>query len=320
MKKILALILALICLSSMTALATSPVMTEVTEDKTGYTELAPTAVITVNDNYEGITYNGEYFVIFNANNLDMSGFDDLKCIVSLTDAQKERIDRAIFSINLERTVIYATYSFSNGTSLNAHYIKNDCIPEFDRVMSDDWKRGEIEFQYPYDNQLKVEKEKLLGKQVNLFTPESSWSEFMVYSSSDEVGIKRLKGCLVADGDKYYYIDFEVAQITPAYDFAVTDYPNVIAFEITDKALTAQIKNSIELYYDDDYGFLEDDKITSKISDILLIFMFLILPLGLFVLFLVLAIRSKTKYRKFFRAIYILALITLLLFIIISAIL
>ena len=92
------------------------------------------------------------------------------------------------------------------------------------------------------------------------------------------------------------------------------------YKITDPQFKEQIDKAIAEYYADSYGFLDNENTTQKISDIVLVIIFLILPFAVFVLFFVLALRSKTKYKKFFRTIYILALILTLVFLILAIIL
>ncbi len=314
MKKIIALIFAVLCVSSVNVFATAPVRTEAVADKAEQTHLSSAAVISFEEDFSGLTYNGEYFTMFNANSFEIEWDGGLEYTLSLTDAQAENVAAVSFSANSERSIIDANYSFKNGTTLYATYIKHEFISEFDRVVGDDWKSGEIDFEYPYDNQLSVDLEELLGKQINLFTEDVDWPVFMVYATSKEAGLKTVKGCVVEDENEYYYIDFAKAQITYSEPFSIFDYANVLAYKITDEALCEQIDDAIQRNYGDNYGFLDDDEFTDTVADVILILVFGVIPFAVFILFFILAIRSKTYYKKFFRAIYISAIVVFAIFI------
>jgi hypothetical protein len=94
----------------------------------------------------------------------------------------------------------------------------------------------------------------------------------------------------------------------------------LAFEITDENLCNKIDECIEAYYDDDYGFFDDDGFTNTVSKVMLTIIFLIFPLAVFALALILAIRSKGYYKKLLRILYISAIVTLVLVVVLFLIL
>lgn len=323
MKKLLALILALFCISSVTAYATAPVVAETTKDR--ITEISQDVVYTVvlEDELNGLFVNGEYYTLFNANNIETDGFNDFQFATSMSDELKERLQDVELYITTDLSVVSATYDFKDGTSLSAKYLKHSFVREFDRLVSDDWQIGEIEFEYPYDNQLFIKQEKLYGKQVNLFTNEigdTNYHEFRVYATTDKCELKAEKGMLITSEDKYYFIDYEKANLGDFDYFNMADYSEILAFEITDENLCNKIEECVDDFYDDDYGFLDDDNFTESVSNVLLTIVFLILPLAAFVLFLILAIRSKGYYKKLFRIIYISAVLIVIMFVVLAIIL
>ena len=126
--------------------------------------------------------------------------------------------------------------------------------------------------------------------------------------------------LITSEDKYYYIDCAKAELGNIKYFNIADYAEILAFEITDENLCDKIEECIDEFYDDDYGFLDDDNFTESVSGVLLTIVFLILPLAIFILFLILAIRSKGYYKKLFRIIYISAVLVVIMFIVLAIIL
>ena len=69
MKKIIALLIAIICLSSISVAAVTT--TEISE-----TELSPNSVIAVDDDFYGLYYDGEYFTDFDIEGADFSDFEE----------------------------------------------------------------------------------------------------------------------------------------------------------------------------------------------------------------------------------------------------
>ena len=323
MKKLLALILALFCISSVTAYATAPVVAETKIDQTAGISQDIVYTVALEDELNGLFVNGEYYTLFNANNIETDGFDEFQYAISMSDELKERTQNVDLYMSMDLAVVSATYDFKDGTSLSAHYLKHSLVREFDRLVSENWEYGEIEFEYPYDNQLPINQEKLMGRQINLFTKEigdKNYHEFSVFATTDKCELKAEKGRLITSEDKYYYIDYAKAGLGNIEFFNIADYSEILAFEITDENLCDEIEECIDDFYDDDYGFLDDDNFTDSVSKVLLTIVFLILPLGVFVLFLILAIRSKGYYKKLFRIIYISAVLVLIMFIALAIIL
>ncbi len=313
MKKILALLIAVFCLSSVTAFATAPVRTQVAEDVTGEQPLWEEGTITVDNSFNELYYNNQRFVSFNSQSLTHSGYDDLKCTVTLSEAQKETVEYIDLEISFERNIINADYRFKNGSKLSVSYLSEAYIDEYNSIMKNDWESCEIDFIWPESNKIYTIKSNLLAESEILFAKNVS-NTFDVYAVTQDKSIKVVKGQLLTVGDEYYYLDFSDAGINYSDDFYIGNYSSFSVYKITDEDLCDDIEDALEEYYGDDYGFLEDDKFTSAVSDVLLVIVFGIIPFGLFLLFFILALRSKTVYKKLFRVIYISALVTLIIFI------
>ena len=303
MKKIIALILAVFCLSSICVFAE-------TAENVAY----------VNENFSTLTLNGERYETFDSATLRTSEFSEFKCTFDLTDTQKETVERIYTQVNEKGNIITAEYTFKNGSVLSTYYLHEDFFEEYDTVNSDGWNLCEIDFIYPENNILNFTKDKLLGESYNLSMAEdeiANW--FDVVAVSGDKSFRVTKGILIDTDEEYYYLDFKSAGITYS-DFDVENYDHLPVYRITDPEVKEQIDKAIDEYYDDGFGFLNDDKTTKKVSDIVLVIIFLILPFAVFVLFFILALRSKTKYKKLFRTIYILALILTLIFVVLAIIL
>ena len=303
MKRIIALILAVFCLSSMCVFAE-------TAEKTA----------SVDENFSTLTLDDERYEAFDFSVSGKADFSELNCTFNLTDTQKETVEKIDAQINEQGNVISAVYTFKNGSVLSTYYLHEDFFEEYDTVNSDGWNLCEIDFIYPENNILNFTKDKLLGESYNLSMAEdeiANW--FDVDAVSGDKSFRVTKGILIDTDKEYYYLDFKSAGITYS-DFDVENYDYLPVYRITDPEVKEQIDKAIDEYYDDGFGFLNDDKTTKKVSDIVLAIIFLILPFAVFVLFFILALRSKTKYKKLFRTIYILALILTLIFVVLAIIL
>ena len=303
MKKIIAIILAVFCLSSMCVFA-----------ETGE------RVVQVDENFLSLTLDGERYESFDFAVSGKTDFTELNCTFNLTDTQNETVKGIDAQINEQGNIISATYTFKNGSVLSAYYLHEDFLEEYDTVNSDGWNLCEIDFIYPENNILNFTKDKLLGESYNLSMAEdeiANW--FDVDAVSGDKSFRVTKGILIDTDEEYYYLDFESAGITYA-DLDFENYDNLLVYKITDANVKKQIDEAIARFYAEDYGFLNDGKTTKKISDIVLMIIFLILPFAVFVLFFILALGSKTKYKKLFRTIYILALILTLIFVVLAIIL
>ena len=303
MKRIIALILAVFCLSSMCVFAE-------TAGKTA----------SVDENFSTFTLDNERYEAFDFSVSGKADFSELNCTFNLTDTQKETVEKIDAQINEQGNVISAVYTFKNGSVLSTYYLHEDFFEEYDTVNSDGWNLCEIDFIYPENNILNFTKDKLLGESYNLSMAEdeiANW--FDVVAVSGDKSFRVTKGILIDTDEEYYYLDFKSAGITYS-DFDVENYDYLPVYRITDPEVKEQIDKAIDEYYDDGFGFLNDDKTTKKVSDIVLVIIFLILPFAVFVLFFILALRSKTKYKKLFRTIYILALILTLIFVVLAIIL
>lgn len=314
MKKIIALILAVLCISSLSVFATAPVMEMTSVNESIGWEAAE---ITVNDDFTQLYYNGERFISFNSSTVDFGSLNDLNCAVTFTESQKQMVETVLLYINDKKTVISAEYTLENGGHLQLSYLKHSLADEYNSLMGENWNKGEIDFCWPEGNKVETTLNELLGKKENVFINDTfSLDFFNVKAYSDDKSLSVIKGQLLEiNGEEYYYLDFERAGIENNGDFDIFDYDVVLAYKITNEELCDQIEDAIDEYYDDDYGFLDDDKFTVAVADIMLVLLFLIIPFAIFVLFLIFAILSKTYYKKYFRAIYISALVVIMLFIV-----
>ena len=209
MKRIIALILAVFCLSSICVFAE-------TAENVAY----------VNEDFSTLTLNGERYETFDSATLRTSEFSEFKCTFDLTDTQKETVERIYTQVNEKGNIITAEYTFKNGSVLNAYYLHEDFLEEYNTVKSDDWNLCEIDFIFPENNTLSISKDKLFGESYNLFTAEvdiDNWFDVDAVSSDKSFGVT--KGILIDTDEEYYYLDFNTAGITYS-DFDIENYDHL----------------------------------------------------------------------------------------------
>ena len=187
MKRIIALILAVFCLSSMCVFAE-------TAEKTA----------SVDENFSTLTLDDERYEAFDFSVSGKADFSELNCTFNLTDTQKETVEKIDAQINEQGNVISAVYTFKNGSVLSTYYLHEDFFEEYDTVNSDGWNLCEIDFIYPENNILNFTKDKLLGESYNLSMAEdeiANW--FDVVAVSGDKSFRVTKGILIDTDEEYY---------------------------------------------------------------------------------------------------------------------
>ena len=283
----------------------------------GLTVFAATSSATISDDYQKLTLDGNTYSRFNTSTMEVEYFS-YDTSVKLSANQQETIKEIILQANEDVTIIYADIYFKDGAVLSVGFLRDDYLGMYNDIATGESNEYTIDFEYPEGNTILVKKAALYGDSVTLGTEELEWCDyFPVVVASSDGNLTAYKGALITIDDDCYYVDFEEAHIESWYDFNPYDYAELPAYEISDAELIASIQEGEDAYYSDDFGFLLDDSFTEAVSAVFLIFVFAIIPFAIFVVFLILAIRSKTVYKKMFRLIYILSAAELAVFAIVT---
>ncbi len=216
----------------------------------------------------------------------------------------------------------AYISFKSGRNYNASYLKEDLFDDYNSAKMGEWENIKIDFLFPNGNILSAKRQSVISdSQTVLFNNDiEDGLTLTVYADLNGENFGVRTGEIVVIDSSFYYEDYKENEITYTKSFDLEDYSNVLAYEIIDKELISDLKEAQKKYYGDDYGFLEDDNLTKTVSDVLLIIIFGIVPFLIALIFIALAIVNKTIYKKFFRAIYISALLAVAIFIDLAVIL
>lgn len=303
MKKIIALILSVLLVFCCLSFSVS----------------ADNSSITISDDYSDIYLNGKRYTRFNASAIQYELTETISDNITLSTTQEILISDIYLAKDANGVIVHAKFSHYDGSTLTADYLNSDYIEIYNDIMTSDKGTYVIDFEYPEGNTVNVDKSALKGEYINLFPDEIYISDYFEVTAQNSDGtIVIIKGCLIVSDDEYYYIDYEEAGITNIDEFYPYVYSSaLLAHKITDTDLIAGLDKAMEEYYSDDLGFLLDDSFSESVSSVFLVFVFAVIPFAVLVLFLILAIRSKTVYKKLFGIICVLSAAELAVFTILA---
>lgn len=304
MKKFISFIIALIVLSSCI----------------GITSFAASYDVTLSEDFSELYSAGKTYSMVDASKFQIYHEDSQKQVV-LSNSQKETVRDVFLETAANEIFFFADIKYKNGITLSISYLDNDYMDEYSKIINGDVENYTIDFYYPEGNIIEAKKEILFdyGNSVTLTSKDIDFSDtYDVYIGKEHDLLKIVAGVILVNDDDCFYVDFEEAGLTADEWYSIYDYPHVKAHKIKDEALLDKIYDAQDRYYRDDLGFFYDDDFTESISTALIIFVFAVIPLALFILFLILAILSKTVYKKLFTVICALSAAELTVFAIIAA--
>ena len=279
----------------------------------GMTAFADNSGPAISDDYQTVYLNGETYSRFNASMID-TDYEYLYAAPNLTDAQQEYIAEITFMINDSRSLLSVDIDFKDGSTLSANYIRNDYRDTYHELIKNQNAPYIIDFEWPEGNRVTGSKSLFTANPVVLGSRDLHRSDqypILMNILGDDTDLY-IGALLIIDGH-YYYVDYEEIGVTKWYNFNAYEYTDLPAYEITDSDLVADIAAGEDAYYNADFGFLYDDELTTTISNVFLILVFAVMPAVILVLFLILAIRAKTVYRKLFTVICCISGVELVIF-------
>ena len=293
MKRIITFIIAIVILSSCL----------------GLTVFAKSDTVTFSEDFL-ILYTdvGSYSPI-NANLLKDSGFMFCEKEAELSDKQKESVFEVLLDCNDSETMFSATICYRDGSKLTRTYLYDGYRDIYDKLIAGNVSTYTVDFFYPYGNEAKVNKDALFGEQIILDSKALHRCDFYyVYAESVTADIGIHTGVLLIDKDNYYYADFDEIGFDKAntVNFDLYKFDSMEVHKITDTDALKVVRSAEEDYYDDDLGFLYNSHFTETITLIFLFIVFVAVPLAIFIIALIFAIRNKGLYKKLYTTILLLS--------------
>lgn len=285
----------------------------------GMTAFAETSAPTISDDYRTVYFNGETYSRVNASMIKVDHVN-YNVELELTEKQQEDIAQVSITTNGSKSMINLVIEFKDGSRLSADYMQDTYQKTYEDLLADPNSPYTIDFKSPTNNKVTCSKSLLKANPVVLDKIALNRSNaFPILVNLDDF-THIYRGSLLISGERYYYVDYEEIGVTSWNYFFLSKYTELPAYEITDSDLLSKISAGEEAYYNSDFGFLYNGELTDTISKVFLILVFAIIPAVILVLFLILAIRTKTVYRKLFTVICCISGVELIIFAIVAAIL
>ena len=272
-----------------------------------------TVPVVFSEDYTPLTLDGVGYSRVNTTLLDYEYYDTTPVYAEyiFSETQKAAVDWINTMQYGDHAILTAEIYFNDGAMLTASFLRDDLRAEFDRLVSGQTDTYVIDFRWPGDNTVTIERETLFGEEVTLSADElSSCTDFSVKAQSEDGVLRMVTGHLLMADDAFYYADIERSQLFDGY-FDADEYTELTVWEITDPALLEQLTEAKQRYEDDLALFSGD--LTVFFSYAALILVFVLLPLAVAVLGWILFARSKKLvYRKLCLVVALLATIELVI--------
>ncbi len=301
-KKILALIITILLLIPCFTLNASAIISEKIDGNTY-------CGISLSEDYKTLYYKEESYTRFNPSWTQWNNatyFNDIKYY-------SNEIKSVNFDLGANDVIIRATIKLNDGSSISATYIKEDYYLAEHNSLLNFASEYTITFGYPADTTVSLTSKQILGEKVTLLNHEYSFCDsFDVTAQNKDDSYYIDKGELLAINDSFYYVNYQENNMA-TIPYYIENQDSVMAYKITDAEAISLLENAYNQYNSDAIGFLTGD-FTSNIGLVLLFLAFGIMPLAVFIVFLILSLRAKTPaYRKMFRIIYIISATELVVF-------
>lgn len=311
MKKIIALFITLILLFSLTCFTVSAKKVPdyaITSDEE-YADLGSLDDITFANDFKTLYCGENIYYSFQGETVTANSYYEIKNGVFYSPEQKEDIWDSSFTATKNGSIIEAHFEFKEGYSMDISYLNDKYREEYNKILGDEFENYAIDFSSSSENFVETDKEKLEGEKTTLKNINELLynNDYAVINKVTDGSFYVAKGQLLDYDGEYYYIDYSLNGIPQNDYFYAADYNKpIMAYRITDLELLQQISDAEEIYFGEDFGFFFDEEFTKKVSAVFLIIVFGMLPLGVFILFLILSLRAKRAYKKLFTTIYIIA--------------
>lgn len=279
----------------------------------GLTTFAENSSISLSDDYQKLYVDGKSYSRFNASLIDVPTHE-VESDIALSSTQQETVEEIYLDRNDSGNIYYATINFLDGSSLTVSFLQDDYLEEYQQMTSGQIEEYIIDFSWPEENAVPASKTDLMSSPVTLTKAELEWADtYYVLSKNKDESLIVFVGSLMIIENDYYYVNFSEINIRDRYKFLPYDYETLSAYKITNTTLIAEIQKAENAFYEDNLGFLYNDDLTEKISAVMMIALFGVLPFAILVLFLICALRSKTVYKKMFLTTSILSFSVLIVF-------
>ena len=194
--------------------------------------------------------------------------------------------------------------YKDGTSLSGlKFLNEKYLDEYNDLIENGSDTYLVDFIFPDNNFVNIPKAALFNSDnKTTINVEDSFGEYYVYIENSSKKFRIEQGSIITYKDGFYYCDNKEngfkSEFVDGAHYTYREKSSVSVYKITDEKTINKLKEAQEKYYEDDFGFLFNDKLAESISKVLFVVIFGILPLAVLVLSIVICVRSSKKaYKK-----------------------
>lgn len=286
-------------------------------------------VITLSDDYKYMYYNGATYVRADASMLrftdrDLLEFKESENVtdsivessegvytytaydnyqdyykIMLTEEQNKAIKMVeVTNSSHDEVIFFIIIYFCDGSELHLDFILEDLIEDYNMVISGNTKEYQIDFIWPDDNSITVDKDKFyIGNKTTIDCWDYEYN-YSIYASSPTDSFDAEIGMILKIENSYYFYSFIESDIKSSLDFYnMNSDKKIKVIELADEELINKIKIGEEKRLNDEFGYLYNDELTETVSKIFFIIVFAIAPAVVCIVTFILALKSKKALYK-----------------------
>ncbi len=259
--------------------------------------------VSFSDDFGTLTYEGIKYTAIDSDIIRIDTYRD-DYDVTLTAEQLKTVSELSLFVYEDNSFIQAEYELKSGASVTCTYVSADYKEAYELSLNRDvidvsLNAGTMGVTSEMLNLPKLMQNKTTISYNNALNEVEDW--YYVKSHFVPEQAYMFIGVIIIDDDKYYYLDFNAANIDYADNFYLSeiDDKELVGFEVTDSEQIEIIANFVNDYWgDDEYGSIFGDDLASRIiSNIMLLLVFGLLPSLALIALVVLGIFAKGKYKK-----------------------
>ena len=206
--------------------------------------------------------------------------------------------------------------YKDGTSLSGlKFLNEKYLDEYNDLIENGSDTYLVDFIFPDNNFVNIPKAALFNSDnKTTIKTDDFFDECYVYIENSSKIFRIEQGSIITYKDEFYYRDNKENGLksefvdgvhntiyhekSTVHNTIYHEKSTVSVYKITDENTINKLKEAQEKYYEDDFGFLFNEKLAESISKVLFVVIFGILPLAVLVLSIVICVRSSKKaYKK-----------------------
>lgn len=251
-----------------------------------FTVSAEADSFTLSEDLMTLTWKGKSYVRMDTSCTTFYNCENIDLDPQLTPQQREQFIDWTFNLSEDGYMIDAALYYRTGGFLSCSYILEEFAPQLDAYQKADGVDCRIEIDL---EPIIVPEARLKGQPTTLSgkTLEQA-NQYDVYADVTDEFFYISTGTLLIHQGKFYYVDHSEMTRNPGY-FDPYEYETLDCYQITDEELCQKL-NGLGLSEDDLEALLELG------TEVLVVFIFGLVPAGILVLALVLLIKRKGYYK------------------------